>query len=203
MVETIHIHEDDWGMRNLYPLAAAAEAAAELEKAQAAGERNRAPDGLGWTQMHFIEAPSITYVDRGLRLGDAAAALEAVMPRVRGFNATIMAGFEPGKRDPYGSYETEAWCFGISPACFIKLEPTGELVRDIWFEIPGEDEAAAATIREAIERVNALEPSYIVDYWLDMAGPADDEFLDNYFAVSKAHAEEVRIEFERMRREGR
>lgn len=183
MVEAIHIHEDDWGMRNLYPLAAAAEAAAELEVAKAAGARNRDPSGFGWTDMHVIESPSISYADRGLLLSDAAAALEALMPRVRLFNATIGAAFEPGRRDPYGSYETEAWCFALNERCFIKLEPKDDLVENIWFELRTGEAEARAILRAAIERVNALEPSYIVDYWLDLAGPAEAAFLDRYFAA--------------------
>lgn len=182
MVEAIHIHEDDWGMRNLYPLAAADEAAAELRASQAA-ERNRAPSGFGWTDIHIIEAPSITYADRGLRLGDAAAALETLMPRVRLFNATIGAAFGSAERDPLGSYETEAWCFALDEDCFVKLEPRGELVESIWFDFRAYEARARATLRAAIELVNALEPSYIVDYWLSIAGPAEADFLDRYFAA--------------------
>ena len=60
---TIHIHEDNWGMRNLYPLAAQSEALADLQEATAAGEKNRDPSGFGWTDVHVIKPPSTTYVD--------------------------------------------------------------------------------------------------------------------------------------------
>jgi len=186
MVEAIHIHEDDWGMRNLYPLAAADEASNALSAARAASERNRDPSGFGWTDLHVFEAPSVTYADRGLRLGDAAAALEALMPRVRLFNATVGAAFEPGPQDPYGSYETEAWCFALDEDCFVKLEPQDDLVEGIWFELRTDEATALATLRTAFERLNALEPSYIVDYWRDVAGPVETEFLDCYFAVDPA-----------------
>lgn len=95
MVEAIHIHEDEWAMRNLYPLAAAGEAEAALAAAKAAAERNRSPSGFGWTDLHMIDAPSITYVDRGLRLSDAASALEALMPRVRLFVPDLSAPAKP------------------------------------------------------------------------------------------------------------
>jgi hypothetical protein len=185
MVESIHIHEDDWGMRNLYPLAAAEEAGADLRASRAAAERNRDPSGFGWTDIHLIGAPSITYADRGLRLIDAARALEALMPRVRLFNATVGAAFGSADRDPLGSYETEAWCFAFDEYCFLKLEPRDDLVERIWFEL-GHQAAGRAALRAAFERLNALEPSYLVDYWRDVAGPVEPEFLDRYFAPDSA-----------------
>lgn len=177
MVESIHIHEDDWGMRNLYPLAAAGEAIAELRAAQAAGERNRDPSGSGFSDLHVFKAPSITYADRGLRVGDAAAALETVMPRVRRF----IAGH--GEGDPFGSFETEAWCFARDEDCFVKLEPRGDLVESIWFELRGDEAMGLAALRAAVEAVNALEPSFIVDYRLHLAGPAEAPFLDRYLEL--------------------
>ncbi len=177
MTKAIYIHEDEWGMRNLYPLAAADEAAAELEASRAAAERNRDPSGFGWTDLHVFKAPSLTYADRGLRLGDAAAALEALMPRVKSFNTTPL--------DIYSARESEAWCFALDEACFVKLEPRDDLVEDIWFELRTDKAKALATMRTAFERLNALEPSYIVDYWRDIAGPVEPEFLDRYFAVDE------------------
>jgi hypothetical protein len=73
----IHIHEDDWALRNLYPLATEEEVEREFDAADEAAERNAAPGG-GFTNMHVIEAPSITYLQTGLALADAAAALQAV-----------------------------------------------------------------------------------------------------------------------------
>lgn len=186
MVEAIHIHEDDEGMRNLYPLAAEEEAAADMVAAHEAGERNRAPSGIGWTDVHMIRRPSIDYVHAGLRLADAAEALEAIMPRVRNFSATIMAGFDVNTHDHLGSYQGDAWCFGRGAQCFIKLEPMDELVRDIWFELRGTDATDSAALRAAIGAVHRLTPSYVTDYWLSFAGPADDDVLDEYFALLAA-----------------
>lgn len=191
MVDAIHIHEDDEGMRNLYPLAAEEEAAADMIAAHEAGERNRAPSGIGWTDIYMIRRPSISYLDAGLRLADAAAALEAIMPRVRTFKATITAGFAGDTHDPLGPCESDAWCFGHGAHCFIKLEPKDDLVRDIWFELRGTGPADAAALRAAIESVDRLVPSYLTDYWMSFAGPADGDVLDEYFALLAR--EEARI----------
>lgn len=191
MVEAIYIHEDDWAMRSLYPEESADEAAGEMLAAHEAGERNRSPSGSGWTDMHLIEAPSINYAGIGLTLADAAAALEPILPRVKRFSATISACIGTEERDPLGSYEEEAWCFGRSEDCFVKLEPEGALVRDIWFELRGTDPADASALRAAIEAVDRLAPSYLADYWLSFAAPADAEGLDEYFALHAAREAEI------------
>jgi hypothetical protein len=43
----IHIHEDNWGMRNLYPLVTQAEVSADLAAAITSGQQNRVPSGHG------------------------------------------------------------------------------------------------------------------------------------------------------------
>lgn len=191
MTDAIHIHEDDWAMRNLYPAEMADEVAGEMLAAHEAGERNRAPDGVGWTDIHLIEPPSFDYSNVGLTLADAAAALEPILPRVKRFNATVFSSIGAEERDPLGSYEEECWCFGRSENCFIKLEPEGDLVRDIWFELRGTDAADAAAIRAAIEAVDRLAPSYLADYRLGFETPVDGEGLDEYFALHAAREAEL------------
>jgi hypothetical protein len=179
----IHIHEDDWGMRNLYPLAAQSEALADLHDAIAAGEKNRDPLGLGWTGVHVITPPSMTYVDAGLLLSDAAAALQEIMPRVRHFYAGTFASMGSTKRDPLGSYEEDAWCFGFTQGCYLKLEPRGDHVERIWFDLGRALPAQAAALRRAIEAIDRLVPSIVADYFLDVAVPVgSSEQLDRYFA---------------------
>lgn len=63
------------------------------------------------------------------------------------------------------------------------LEPVEDLVKDIWFELRTEETQARETLRTAFERLNELEPSYLVDYRDHVAGPVDAEFLDFYFDV--------------------
>jgi hypothetical protein len=179
---SIHIHEDDWGMRNLYPLEALREASADVQEASEASSRNRAPDGIGWTDVHLISQPSLDYSTVGLALTDARSALEPLMPRVRKFTATAGAGFEPGRHDPLGSYEQDAYCYGFGAACFIKLEAQGDIVKHIWFECRTEDPEKVAALRCAVLAIDALIPSAIADYWNEMAGAVRDlAFLDQYF----------------------
>lgn len=182
MVDVIHIHEDDCGMRNLYPIAAFDEAASEVAAAAAAAERNRDPSGFGFTAMHMVELPSITYVDVGLRLDAAAAALAPIMPRAKRFAATIFHAMLTGETDPYGSYEEGSWAFGLGPHCYIKLEPKGELVEAVWFGLDSDDPAHADALRRSMLAIDALAPSIVADFFLDQSGPVGDPaFLDSYF----------------------
>jgi hypothetical protein len=178
---TIHIHEDNWGMRNLYPLAAQSEALADLQEATAAGEKNRDPSGFGWTDVHVIKPPSTTYVDAGLLLSNAIAALDGIMPRVRRFQA----GTFGSTGNPFGSYEEDAWCFGFHEGCYLKLEPAGDHVERIWFDLSrrARPEQTAA-LRRAIEAINRLAPSIVADYFLDVAVSVGyTNQLDRYFAA--------------------
>jgi hypothetical protein len=182
----IRIHEDDWGMRNLYPLAVQKEAHADLSATIAAGEKNRDPSGLGWTDVHVIKPPSMTYVDAGLLLSDAAAALQGLMPRVRRFYAGTFASLGRAERDPLGSCEEDAWCFGFSHRCYLKLEPKDDHVERIWFDLGRAEPAQAAALRRAIEAIDRIVPSIIADYFLDVAVPVGDSSqLDRYFAEFK------------------
>jgi hypothetical protein len=181
----IHVHEDDWEMRNLYPLACRAEVAADMDDATAASERNLHPTGLGWTGVHVIKPPSTSYVDVNLLLSDAAAALSLIMPRVKRFYATIGSAINQPKRDPLGSYEEDAWSFGFGPYCYIKLEPEGdEHVERIWFDLrPTAEPEHIAGLKHALEAVDRLVPSLIADYFLDVVFPVGNaEQLDRYLA---------------------
>lgn len=177
---SIHIHEDDWGMRNLYPAKAAEHAARDMAAASEAGERNRAPDGVGWTGLHVIEAPSITYADVGLTFTAADTALAPIMPRVRQFAATIGAAIGREERDPYGSYEDDAYCYAHNRGCFIKLDGKESRVERIWYEA-NTDAEGLALLRRGLLAIDALTPSIIADYWLDCSGAiSDTAFMDTY-----------------------
>jgi hypothetical protein len=183
----INIHEDDWGMRNLHPSAAYTEAAAELQAGIDARERNRHPSGFGWTSMHVIRPPSTNYVEAGLRLADAAAVLEPIMPRVKSFNAGLPHAMKQGKRDPLGSYDDDAWAFGFGPHCYLKLETAGEHVKAIWFDLSSAAPADTAALRASIEAIDRLAPSVIVDHFMDAIAPvADTGLVDRYFAQRRA-----------------
>jgi len=173
----ITIHEDDEGMRNLYPLAAYGDAVTDVQEAIAAAARNCATDGIGWTDVHVIKPPKITFADAGLTLDAAATALEPLMPRVRRFWSGLL-----GRNDPLATSQTEAHCFGFDATCFVKLEPKGALVERIWYEARTDDAARLAALRKALLAIDALSPALIADYWLDAAGPvADTVFLNAYF----------------------
>ncbi|MBI5942422.1 MAG: hypothetical protein HY859_18595 [Caulobacterales bacterium] len=178
----IHIHEDDWGMRNLYPLAALSETSADVAAAKASGDANF--DGAGWTAMHMIEPPSASFSEAGLQASDVIAVLEPHLPKVSRFHATIMhyLGRDGGERDPYGSYEDAAVCFGFDARCFIKVDTDGELVRAIWFQWEDGEDQRFDALRDALLAINDLTPCVVADYWCDASGALSDAgFADRYF----------------------
>jgi hypothetical protein len=199
MVDAIHVHEDDCGMRNLYPLAVRTEVEEDIAEAAAAAERNRDPSGFGYTDVYMAKSPSKDYAALGLTLVEVEAALTPILPRVRRFSATIFSAIGSAERDPYGSYEEDAWCFGLGPHCYLKLEANGSLVSNIWFDLDTNDQDAARQLRNAIEAIDALAPSVIADYFLDFAGPVSDAgVLDSYFAnlqEQRRRAEQAMLEY--------
>lgn len=182
MTDLIHIHEDDWGMRSLHPIAGWQDALADLGRAIEAGQQDRSPDGIGWTDVHLINEPKVDFASAGLALAELAPRLEQVMPRVRRFIATASAGFDATERDRYGSYQEDAWAFGTDATCFIKLEPIGDHVGRIWFEARTDHVARLAALRQAINIVDDLAEAMIIDYWADVAGRVRDAgFMQRYF----------------------
>lgn len=178
----IHIHEDDWGMRNLFPVAAIFGARADVARATEAGERNRAPDGIGWTDMHVIAPPKAGYADTGLDIAAVSGALGPILPRVGKFTATATAGFDPNVRDPMGSYDEDAHCYGFNRDLFIKVEPAGTLAKAIWFEARTPGAAQLTLLKRAILAIDALAESVIADYWMERVGRVRDAaFLERYF----------------------
>lgn len=199
MVDVIHVHEDDWGMRNLYPLAVRTEVEEDIAEAAAAAERNRDPSGFGWTAMHMATTPSKDYAELGLTLAEVERALTPILPRVRRFNATIFSAMRSETTDQYGSYEEDAWCFGLGAHCYVKLDPKDSMVGNVWFDLNTDDADAASRLRKAIEAIDALAPSVIADYFLDFSGPVSEAgVLDAYFArleEQRRHAQQALLEY--------
>jgi len=188
----IHVHEDDWGMRNIFPLTVQEEVAKDLDASIESGEKNRDPSGFGWTAVHMIEEPSTSYVQTGLRVAVLADILEPLMPRVKHFYATIGGAIGSSDRDPFGAYEEDAWCFGFSPQCYLKIDAEGEYVKAIWFDISTADPQKIGALRGSMEAINALIPSFIGDYFMGAEVPiADSDLLDRYFAERSAQMEAV------------
>jgi hypothetical protein len=186
MVDIIHIHEDDRGMRNLYPIAARVEAENDIAAAAAAAERNRYPSGFGYADIYITKPPSTDYTEVGLAVSDVEEALTSFLPRMRVFNATIFSAMRNDERDPFGSYDDDALCFGLGPHCYIKFEIEGPLVRSIWFDLNTNDAADFQLFRSAIHAIDALASSIIVDYFLNFTGiVSEPSVLSEYLVALK------------------
>lgn len=157
-------------MRNLVPLVGLEEARRDIDAAAAFAHDHQDPSGFGWTDMYVVAAPSKDYSDVGLTLEAAAQALSPIMPRVKRFG------------DPYGSYDDNAWAFGLGSRCYIKLECEGDLVKSIWFDLRTADAEDVFALRRAIEAINDLIPSAISDYSFNaVVRIGDQPALDAYF----------------------
>jgi len=106
-------------------------------------------------------------------------------------------------RDPLGSYEDDAWCFGFGPHCYLKLDVEGEHVRHIWFDLTSDAADHASALRRAMEAIDRLVPSFIADYHMDAEVPLGDaDLLERHFAHRKAEIEATARRIEE-RRQGR
>lgn len=189
-------------MRNIHPLVVRPEVAADLNAAVASAEQSRHPSGFGWTTVHVVKPPSTSYVEAGLMIADAAMALKSVMPRVRRFYATIGSAIDQATRDPLGSYEDDTCCFGFGPHCYLKLDIEGKYIRRIWFDLRSDAPEHASALRQSLEAVHRLVPSFIADYFMEIAVPLSDaELLDRYFAQRKAEIEHAAQWLEKWQRE--
>lgn len=198
----IHIHEDDWGMRNLVPVEAIEEASRDIEAAGNFGTEHQHPSGFGWTEMYQAKEPSMGYSGAGLTLVAAAEVLARVMPRVQQFRATIFSYIGREDRDPYGSYEDDAWAFGFGHHCYIKLDREGDLVKSIWFDLQSDDPADVSALRRSIKAINDLIPSAISDYFLEaVVRVGDDQAMDAYFQDRLDQIERARAQILAMRAE--
>jgi hypothetical protein len=177
----IFVHEDYVGMRNLHPLIAEQEIAANIHAAAEASKRSQAPGGLGWTSLHEIQPPKVDFTAVGLTVDAANAALENVLPRVRRFHSGSLSS---RGGDPFAVDEHDAHAYGFDADCFVKLETRGDQVAAIWFDLaPAPPPERRDALRTALAALDRLAPCVVADYWLDMNGRvADAAFLDHYFA---------------------
>jgi hypothetical protein len=184
---TIHIHEDDWGLRNLRPMQAWREAAADLAEAEAASLVHRVPGDFGFSDVHVIaDASVVGYGALGVSLDALRSALAAHLPRVAQFNATASCGFVEGAHDVMGFYQSDPDCYGLSNDCFVKIDSLDGVVTGLWFERPS-DEAGLARLRAALIAVDRVWPSFVADYVEGAQGAVSDAaFLDDYLRAEGA-----------------
>ena len=188
---SINIHEDHVGMRNLFPSIVSDAVFAEMDKAIEASEKNRSESGLGWDDIHVPELPEKDYSDAGLLLEECAKVLEEVLPRVNNF----IIGLTPN--NPFYCKEEDAYCYGFGNHLFIKLETKGQFVSNIWYDIQTHDMNELTTIRQAFLAIEALSSSVITDFWLQSDGYlADSSFLDAYFEQFQNSKDETSLPHE-------
>lgn len=174
----IHIHEDDEGMRNVYPAAARSDAMDDLATARASAIANLAPGGIGWTDVHRIREPEVTFGSLELPVQTVGDILAQFLPRILQFEV----GF--GANNPFHYQEEDAFCFGFGRELYVKLERKGDHVSAIWYDAHTSNTEQLSALRSAFEALDKLHPCMLADYWLNTGGLiADTSFLDGYFAA--------------------
>lgn len=181
----IHIHEDDWCMRRLFPASARSEVIDQLDKSYAASQKNKS--GSGWNEIYLIEEPKVYYSEDRISVDSFIQALSQIAPRVRDFRATVGVCIDTEKFDALGSYETDALCFGFDAGSFVKAEIEGALIKQIWFDAWTEIPEYLDKLRAMILAVDKLSESYLADYHWNAGGLVrDTDFIDWYFDEHRA-----------------
>lgn len=171
----VHIHEDDEGMRSLHPAHAIDDIHRDISASQEHAEKHRAPGGVGWTKVRAIQRPAVSFDVLDVEVGSLARSLEDILPRIREFEI----GF--GENNPFHYIQNDAYCYGLGPHLFIKVEEEAGKIESIWFEARPNNQDELVLFRKAIEAADRVQPLSIADYWLDMGGAvADQDFLDRY-----------------------
>lgn len=183
MISKVHIHEDDEGMRNVYPAVAISDAMDDIAAAKANSVENLAPNGVGWTDVHAIKEPEKSFLDIGLEWQNFASALGKLLPRVEEFEV----GF--GANNPFHYKDRDPICFGFGQSMYIKLETDGDHLKAIWFDTRSKVEEELSALRRALEAIDEIHPSMIADYWLNTGGLIGKQaFLDAYIEDLRATA---------------
>jgi len=176
----VHIHEDDEGMRNVYPAGNAKAVEDDIKAAAKSARDNQSEDGIGWTDIHVIQTPEHSFRDVGLTMRPVAEAVAAHLPRIKEFEV----GFGDG--NPFRYKDEEAFCFGFAPHLYLKLDVDGDQLTAIWFDVQSDNEDELARLRQALQAIDALHLSMIADYWFNTYGLiSDPSFMDRYVEALK------------------
>lgn len=171
----VHIHEDDEGMRNLYPANAISDVMDDIAAAKLNSVENLAPNGVGWTDVHAIQEPEKAFLEIGLEWQSVANAIGEVLPRIKEFEV----GF--GTNNPFHYKDLDPTCYGFGQSMYLKLETDGDYLKAIWFDTRSNVEEELFALRRTLEAINEIHPSMIADYWLNTGGLIGDRaFLDAY-----------------------
>jgi len=185
-VAEVHIHEDDEGLRVIYPATELKAAQLDLSEAEDAAEQNLAPNGVGWTDVHVIEAPSVSLTTLAMPLFQIETLVTPHLPRIGRYIATAFGGFDRSERDPYGVYLDDPWCFGFDSSCFLLVTGEGKIASDIWFVKETSNETHLAALNTAFLALSNAWPLCLADYVEDQCGLlSDQDFLDQYFTAEE------------------
>ena len=171
----VHIHEDDEGMRNVYPANAMTDVMDDIAAAKLNSVENFAPNGVGWTDVHAIQEPEKLFLEIRLEWQSVAKAIGEILPRIKEFEV----GF--GTNNPFHYRDLDPTCYGFGQSMYLKLETDGDYLKAIWFDTRSNVEEELFALKRALEAINEIHHSMIADYWLNTGGLIGDQaFLDAY-----------------------
>ena len=171
----VHIHEDDEGMRNVYPADTFNDVMKDIAAAKASSVENLAPNGIGWTDVHAIREPEKSFRELGFEWRIVADAISVFLSKITEFEV----GF--GTNNPFHYKDDNPICFGFGQSMYLKLETDGDYLTAIWFDSRTNNEKEMSALRRALEALDEIHPSMIADYWLNTGGFIGDQaYLDAY-----------------------
>lgn len=171
----VHIHEDDEGMRSLYPASTFEAAAEDMRQAEAAAKNNAAPCG-GWTEVHMISQPDIDFSSVGLMRADADSLMAQYLPRVTRFDVGH------GDNNPFRYSEKQPLAFGYGNGIYVKFECDAERVKHIWFDVVDASTDQLEQLKQAFVALDKVCPAMVADYWGNCVGLlSDQKFTSAYF----------------------
>ncbi len=141
--------------------------------------------------MQALEPVNGTYSTADLKAFNKI--LPRYFPLVRNFFATASAGFSLNSRDPYGSYETDAYCYGLDASTFVKVESAiANQNPGLWFILEVSDRKTIEKFRACFQAIDHVRSSRIVDHWKDIAFPVSEhEALDQYLSQFVATLDDI------------
>lgn len=173
----VKIHEDDEGMRNLWPAAVSDEVLKDMDASVEDSERNRSASGQGWDDVHVVTPPSADFTSVDLRIEQVEAALANILPRVSSFTV----GETP--RNPFYHHDDNPLCFGLGNELYIKFEVKDGRISHIWFDVWTSNPEKLEKLQNALQAIEAITPCVVADYWAHADGfLGNPKFVDAYIA---------------------
>jgi hypothetical protein len=160
MLESLFIHEDDWGMISIVPVENADQVLSVTAEVRAFAERHRTPGGIGWTDIYVLPEEEFPLSARAIPTTELQELFGFLVPV-----GELVTG--------YGTYrEPLAWAFafmGGPYSAIFGLAPQG-IVRELHFTGHRPDlDLDTDRLANALHAWGSRHRLILVDWWLSFS----------------------------------